>query len=398
MELVLSPADRAFRDELRAFIARARPAWLADKAERGIPFNHEDEKFWQKQLEAGGYGAPAWPLEYGGTAWSPLRCLLLAEELALHQCPRQLPYGLGMVGPIIMAYGSAQQKAYFLPRIRHGEDWWCQGYSERDAGSDLAALRTKAVRDGDRYVVNGHKIWTSTAHQANWMFTLVRTSDSGKPQQGISFLLIPIDSPGLTVRPLLAIDGNRRFNEVFLDDVRVPVENLVGEEGQGWTYANALLQNERLMIADISRNKKRLARLRKLLATPRYDGSKASSDIGLMRRVAEAEVDLKILEYTTLRFMSEVEAGRKPGAEVSLLKIRGSEIGQALLALSLEVAGTAALPFAPTDQGANAYPEEYDGLLGLVEEHFFYRAASIYGGSTEVLKNVMARRLLGVRA
>ena len=398
MELVLSLADRAFRDELRAFIARARPAWLADKAERGIPFDHEDEKFWQKQLNAGGYGAPAWPAEYGGTAWSPLRCLLLAEELALNQCPRQLYYGLGMVGPIIMAYGSSQQKEYFLPRIRHGEDWWCQGYSERDAGSDLAALRTKAVRDGDQYVVNGHKIWTSTAHQANWMFTLVRTSDSGKPQQGISFLLIPMDTPGLTVRPLLAIDGNRRFNEVFLVDVRVPVENLIGEEGQGWTYANALLQNERLMIADISRNKKRLARLRALLDAPRGDGSTPAHDTGLMRRVAEAEVDLKILEYTTLRFMSEAEAGRKLGAEVSMLKIRGSEIGQALLALSLDVAGTTALPFTPTNQGADACPEGYEALFGLVEEHFFYRAASIYGGSTEVLKNVMARRLLGVRA
>ncbi|MGD9944746.1 MAG: acyl-CoA dehydrogenase family protein [Burkholderiaceae bacterium] len=398
MEQVLTQEDRAFRQEIRAFIERARPSAFHEKAKAGIPFDKDDEIFWQKTLDEAGYGAPAWPVEHGGTGWSPLRRLIFAEELAMNGCPRQSPYGLGMLGPVIMAYGNERQKRHYLPRIRSAEDWWCQGYSERGAGSDLAALRTRAVRDGDSYVVNGHKIWTSTAHEANMMFALVRTDDSGKRQQGITFLLIPMDAPGLSVRPLLAIDGNRRFNEVFLDDVRVPVDKRVGEEGQGWTYANALLQNERLMIADLARSKKRLARLRKVIAQRRVGGAPLSSDRGFMRRVAEAEIDLKVLEYTTLRFMSQEQAGRPMGAEVSLLKIRGSEIAQALLALTLEAAGTAALPYAASDAGADAWPDDYAELRGIVEDHLYYRAATIYGGTTEILKSVIARRVLGVRA
>ena len=398
MELILTQEDRAFREEIRAFIERARAPDLHDKAAAGIPFDVDDEIHWQKQLNAAGYGAPAWPVEHGGTGWNFQRRLIFAEELALGGCPRQSPYGLGMLGPVLMAFGNDEQKGHYLQRIRNADDWWCQGYSERGAGSDLAAVRTRATRQGDHYVVNGHKIWTSTAHEANMMFALVRTADQGPKQQGITFLLVPMDAPGLSVRPLIAIDGNRRFNEVFLDDVRVPVANRVGEEGCGWTYANALLQNERLMIADIARSKKRLVRLYKLIANPPCFRAAITSDIGLRRRVIEAEINLKVLEYTALRFMSEVEAGQKLGAEVSLLKIRGSQIAQEILALTLEAAGPAALPYAPSDAGAQAWPEEYARWRGIAEDHLDSRAATIYGGTTEILKSVIARRVLGIRA
>ena len=397
MELVLGGDDRAFRDEVRAFISRTLPPVYAEKAARGIPFEATEERWWQAQLDRVGWGAPAWPREYGGCDWSPLRRLILAEEMMMNDCPRQAPYGLAMVGPIIMAFGTDAQKRRYLPRIRNAEDWWCQGYSERGAGSDLAALATRAVRQGDHYVVDGHKLWTSTAHQANMMFALVRTESSAKRQQGISFLLIPMDAPGLEVRPLRAIDGNHRFNEVFFDAVRVPVENLVGEEGEGWRYSTALLQSERLLIADIPRSKKRLARLKALVGERRIDGVPLCADRGLARRVTELEVDLKMLEYTTLRFMSQAEAGRSLGPEVSMLKIRGSEIGQALLALTVEVAGTTALPYAPSDEGVDAWPHEDDLLRGLVENHLFYRASTIYGGTTEILKSVIARRMLGLK-
>lgn len=396
MDLVLTEADRSFRQEIRDFIGQARPDWMIDKAARGLPFSPLEHRSWQKQLDDAGYGAPAWPQAHGGCGWSPLRQLIFATELVMNGCPRQVPYGLAMVGPIIMAFGSPQQQAHYLPRIRSAEDWWCQGYSEPEAGSDLAALRTRALRDGDFYRVTGHKIWTSTAHEANMMFALVRTEDTGKRQQGITFLLIPMDSPGLTVRPLRAIDQNHKFNEVFFDDVHVPVGNRVGEEGKGWTYSNALLQNERLLIADIPRSRKRLAQLHSLSKQISLHGQPLAHDAGFRRRLAALEVDLTILEFTTLRFMSEAQAGRALGPEVSILKIRGSEIGQALLELLVEVSGTAGLPYAPSDDGPDAWPEGFEAYRGVVENHLFYRASTIYGGTTEILKSVIAKRVLGL--
>lgn len=396
MDFVLSSEDRAFREEIRAFIARSRPAWMIRKGQEGVPFTPEEYRAWQKQLDDAGYGAPAWPLEHGGCGWSPLRQLLFATELVMHGCPRQMPYGLAMVGPILMAFGSDAQKQRYLPRIRSAEDWWCQGYSEPGAGSDLAALRTRAVRQDDAYVVNGHKIWTSTAHEANMMFALVRTDDTGRRQQGISFLLIPMDSAGLTVRPLKAVDLNHRFNEVFFNDVRVPIENRVGEEGKGWTYSNALLQNERLLIADIPRSRKRIAHLRALAGGILRNGAPLTGDTGFRRRLAALEAELAILEFTTLRFMSEAQAGRALGPEVSILKIRGSEIGQALLEFTLEVAGIAGLPYAPSDDGPQTWPEGFADFRGVVENHLYYRAATIYGGTTEILKSVIAKRVLGL--
>jgi alkylation response protein AidB-like acyl-CoA dehydrogenase len=395
MELLLTDEDRAFRQTIRDFIGRARPADLLEKSRRRVPFSPDDHRRWQRILDDAGYGAPAWPVEHGGCGWSPLQRLIFAEELLMNDCPRQSPYGLAMVGPIIMAFGTEAQRRHYLPRIRSAEHWWCQGYSERNSGSDLASLRTRAVLDADgHYRVNGHKLWTSTAHEANMMFALVRTDSSGKRQQGITFLLIPMDSPGLTVRPLRTIDGNHTINEVFFDDVRVPEANRVGEEGQGWTYSNALLQNERLLIADIPRSKRRLARIRELAAREQAGGGPLAADPGFARRVAALEVDLLMLEYGTLRYMSEVDAGRVPGAEVSILKIRGSEIGQALNALLVEVAGTAALAYSPSDDGEDAWPSGLDDYRGIVEQHLFYRASTIYGGATEVLKSVIARRVL----
>jgi alkylation response protein AidB-like acyl-CoA dehydrogenase len=397
MDLLLSPEDRAFRQEIRDFIARVRPPAWVDQARQRIPYSPEDHRRWQRMLDDHGYGAPAWPARYGGCAWSPLRQLIFAEELLLNDCPRQSPYGLAMVGPIIMAFGSEAQKEEYLPKIRSAEHWWCQGYSERNSGSDLASLRTGAVLDPDGfYRVNGHKLWTSTAHEANMMFALVRTDSSGKRQQGITFLIIPMNSPGLTVRPLKTIDQNHTVNEVFFDDVRVPESNRVGEEGKGWTYSNALLQNERLLIADLARSKKRVSRVRQLAARETRAGRPLEHDAGFMRRLALLEADLAILECSTLRYMSEVEAGRSPGAEVAMLKIRGSETGQALNALMVEAAGRAALPYAASGAGYDAWPDAYDDYRGMVEQHLFYRASTIYGGTTEVLKSVMAKRVLGV--
>jgi len=397
MEVLLSAEDRRFRDEIRDFILRQRPLAFLDKARRRVPFSPDDHRLWQRMLNDAGYGAPAWPVEQGGCGWSPLRQMLFAEELLLHDCPRQSPYGLAMVGPIIMAFGSEAQKRHYLPRIRSADDWWCQGYSERQAGSDLASLATSARLGADGYyTVNGHKIWTSTAHEANMMFALVRTDNTGPRQQGITFLLIPMDTPGLTVRPLRTLDGNRTINEVFFDDVRVPEANRVGEAGKGWTYSNALLQNERLLIADIPRSKKRIARIKTLAATTHRGGRALAEDVGFMRRVALLEADLEVLQMGMLRYLSELQAGRAPGPEVALLKIRGSEIGQALNALLLEAAGRSALPYAPSDHGVDAYPDEFDDYRGIVEHHLFYRASTIYGGATEILKSVIAKRVLGV--
>lgn len=381
----------AFRAEVRAFIAAELPSELRARVERGYAFlSRDDHTLWQKKLAARGWGAPGWPVEYGGTGWSAAQIQVFDDECARASCPRTQPQGLKMLAPILIAYGTPEQKRRFLPPILTADEWWTQGYSEPGAGSDLAALSTKAVRDGDGYRVTGQKIWTSLAHWADWMFCLVRTDATGKPQQGVSFLLIDMRSPGVTVRPIKLIDGGAHFNEVFLDDVWVPIENRVGEEGRGWTYAKALLNHERAGIAEIGKSCERLERARRLLADTSINAAGWLGEDALRERLALLEIEILAAEATTVRIMEE---SAEP-ALASILKLRGSEISQSLSAMNVEVLGPHALRF-DLDQARTA-PAPDDPLpspaIGRSAEYLYWRALTIAGGSSEVQRNIIARR------
>ncbi len=358
MNIELSEHEAAFRDEVRGFIRDNLPAHIECKVEDGLILGKDDYVAWQKVLHRRGWMAPNWPREHGGTGWSPIERYIFEEEMALGATPRVIPFGVNMVGPVIIEFGNAAQRRRFLPRILSSEDWWCQGYSEPGAGSDLAALTTRAVADGSDYVVNGAKTWTTFAHYADWMFCLVRTGTGGAKQEGISFVLIDMHAPGVSVRPIATIDGGRAINDVFLDDVRVPRENLVGEEGKGWTYAKFLLGHERTGIAGVARSKKQLARLRDIAAREVRGGAPLGEDRRFREKVAALEVELTALEYTNLRFVSAENAGAAPGPESSILKLKGTEIQQAITELLLEAVGYYAYPYAPhaLEEGWNEEP------------------------------------------
>ena len=311
--------------------------------------------------------------------------------------PPPIPFGVHMVGPVIIAFGTEAQKRRFLPGILASEDWWCQGYSEPGAGSDLAALKTRAVRDGDHYVVNGQKTWTSLAQHADWIFCLVRTSQEGKRQEGISFLLIDMHSPGVTVRPIRTMDGSEEINDTFFEEVRVPVENLVGEEGKGWTYAKYLLGHERTGIAGVARSKAQLRRIREIAANEMSGGCPLAEDRRFRERLAEIEVDLMALEHTILRIVSAMNAGAAPGPEASILKIKGTEIQQALTEVLMQTVGYYAHPeYPPAEPGANEAPIGPEYAPGLAGRYFNWRKASIYGGSNEIQRNIVAKMVLGL--
>jgi len=398
MNLEFSPQEMAFRDEVRAFIAEhsepiRRP--FASRDEMG----KEDYLRWHRILARKGWVAPAWPVEYGGTGWTPTQRYIFAEENARAETTPLLPFGLGMVGPVIYTFGSPEQKQRFLPRILSGDDWWCQGYSEPGAGSDLANLRTKAERQGDHYVVNGMKTWTTLAQFADWGFFLVRTDPNAKkPQEGISFLLIDMKTPGVTVRPIIMLDGGHEVNEVYLDDVKVPVENLVGQENQGWTYAKFLLAHERSGIAGVARSKRGVERLKDLARAERADDGRALiEDFEFTRKIAELEIDLLALEYTELRTLAREQAGRGPGPESSILKIKGTEIQQRLTELAMEAVGNYAAPYFrgfPAD--SNEYPIGPDYAANTAPLYFNMRKTSIYGGSNEIQRNIIAKMVLGL--
>lgn len=397
MNLRFTVGELAFRDEVRAFLRQSLPEEIRRAAIRTPSYVAKPHMVrWQKILYHKGWIAPAWPKEYGGTGWDVVRRYLYEEEYQAADCPRLSPFGLQMVGPVIYTFGSEEQKRRYLPKILSSDEFWCQGYSERGAGSDLASLQTRAVRDGAEYVINGHKIWTSHAHHADMMFCLVKTDVEVKPQLGISFLLIDMQTPGVTVRPIISIDGNNYLNEVFLDEVRVPIENRVGEEGKGWTYAKFLLGHERTGIAGVSKSKRKLERLRGMARLERHDGGTLAEDQAFSARMAEVEARLTALEFTSLRLLDRDRGGRAPGAESSMLKIRGTEIEQDLNELLVEALSYYAAPYevGAVREDWNEPPVGPDYATGLQTERLLRRAASIYGGSNEIQRGIIAKAVL----
>ena len=398
MDLSFSPEDQAFRAEVRGFVEDNLPPDIRDRMKQGLLPSKEDTERWNAILHGKGWVAPAWPVEHGGTGWNTVQIYIFEEEMVKGHAPLDNLFATGLVAPVIIAFGSDEQKAHYLPRILRCADWWCQGYSEPNAGSDLASLKTRAVRDGDDYVVNGTKMWTTEAHWADWIFCLVRTSTEGKKQAGISFLLIDMTTPGITVRPVITIEGGHEVNQVFFEDVRVPAENLVGEENQGWTYAKVLLSHERLMVASVPRSKQLLARLKRIAASEQAGGRPLIEEPHFRDRMARLEIDLMVLEYTTLRFIAAASAGDEPGTEVSLLKIRGSEMGQNILEMMFEAVGYYALPFAPNamTEGWNEPPIGPDYAALTAPQYFNERKISIFSGSNEIQKNIMSKFMLGL--
>ena len=397
MDIEFSAEDLAFQAEVRAFIAENYPAELRGKQDEGDELSKEDFLSWHKVLAKKGWVAPAWPVEYGGTGWTVTQRYIWSEETARADCIRLMPFGLTMVGPVIYTFGTPEQKAHFLPRILSGEDWWCQGYSEPGSGSDLASLRTRAVRDGDHYVVNGQKTWTTMAQHADWGFFLVRTDPDAKQQEGISFLLIDMKSPGVTVRPIITLGGEHEVNEVFLEDVRVPVENRVFEENKGWTCAKFLLAHERVGIAGVASSKRGIEKIRAIAANE-IDGDKPLlANPFYRRKVAELEMDLAALEYTELRTLANTAAGKGPGPESSVLKIKGSEIQQRLTELALEAAGHYGAPyFRGFGEGDNEHPIGPDWAQRTAPTYYNTRKTTIYGGSNEIQRNIIAKMVLGL--
>ncbi len=396
MDMSFSPEDLAFRDEVRTFIAENYPKDLKSRRTRG-EMTKEEILTWHRILYKKGWIVPHWPVEYGGTGWTTTQRYIWNEENARAETQALLPFGLAMVGPVIFNYGNEEQKKRFLPGILSGDDWWCQGYSEPGAGSDLAGLKTRAVREGDHYVVNGHKIWTTLAQYADWMFCLVRTDPNSKPQEGISFLLIDMKTPGITVRPIITMDGAHEVNEVFLEDVKVPAENLIGEENKGWTYAKFLLGNERSGIAGVSRSKKAIERLKSIATAELVDGAPLIKTDEFSRKVAELEIDLTALEVTELRTLAAESKGRGPGPEASILKIKGTEIQQRITELTLEAVGNYGHVNVPTGElTGNEFIAGPDYSNGSAQNYFNMRKTSIYGGSNEIQHNIIAKMVLGL--
>ncbi|WP_185984369.1 pimeloyl-CoA dehydrogenase large subunit [Aureimonas mangrovi] len=400
MDLRFTEDERAFREEVRAFVRESLPAQTRERMLAGHHPTRDDIAGWQKILNAKGWAVPHWPVEWGGTGWGPVKQYIFREELQSAPAPEPLAFGVYMVGPVIAEFGNEEQKKRFLPRIANIDDWWCQGFSEPDAGSDLASVKTTAVREGDQYVVNGQKTWTTLGQYADWIFCLVRTDRDAKKQAGISFLLIDMKTPGVTVRPIVTIDGGREVNEVFFDDVRVPAENLVGEENKGWDYAKFLLSNERVGIARIGISKERLRKVRELAAAERAsDGAPLMDDPRFAEKVAEVEIELKALEITQMRVLAaERDGGRgKPNPLSSVLKLRGSQIQQKTTELLLEIAGPYAMPFAPEHgDGSNEPPVGPDWASVVAPTYFNARKVSIYGGSNEIQRNIVAKAILGL--
>lgn len=399
MDLRFTPEEIAFREDVRAFFRSALPDSIRTKMVELRKLVKEDMVTWQRILNAKGWAVPHWPVQWGGTGWDPIRLYIFREELMSAPAPEPLPFGVNMVGPVIIAFGNEAQKRRFLPRIANLDDWWCQGFSEPGAGSDLASLKTAARRDGDHYIVNGQKTWTTLAQYADWIFCLVRTDPAAKKQQGISFLLIDMKTPGITVRPITTIDGGQEVNEVFFDDVRVPAENFVGEENKGWDYAKFLLGNERTGIARIGISKARVRRLKELAALTHANGRPMLADERFAAKIAAVEIELKALEMTQLRVLSadRLRKDKRPDPASSILKIKGSELQQAISELLLEVAGPYALP----EQGAdderwNEPPIGPDWAGPLAPHYFNWRKVSIYGGSNEIQKNIIAKAILGL--
>jgi len=400
MNLDFSPEDNAFRQEVRTFIAENYPKALREKQERDEPLSKEDHLSWHRILAKKGWAVPSWPVELGGTGWTPTQKYIWSEEQARADTIGILPFGVSMLAPVLYNFGTEEQKQRFLPGIRDGLVWWCQGYSEPGSGSDLASLKTRAERvtgdDGkEYYIVNGQKTWTTLGQHADWGFFLVRTDPNAKPQAGISFLLIDMKSPGISVRRITTLEGGHEVNDVFLDNVKVPVENRVFHENQGWTCAKALLAHERSGIAGVARSKRGLERLRQMASTELADaGGALIQDPFFRRKVAELEIDLTALEFTELRTLAGESSGKGPGPESSILKIKGTEIQQRLQELALEAAGHYGAPFlGEAGHNSGIGPRH---SLGLAGDYFNGRKTSIYGGSNEIQRNIISKMVLGL--
>jgi alkylation response protein AidB-like acyl-CoA dehydrogenase len=398
MDVNFTKKQESFRIEVRDFIKSAIPKNLADKIANNKPLHKSDMQNWHDILNEKGWLGSSWPKEYGGTSWDIVEQFIFEDELAAANAPRIVPFGLKMLAPVLMKFGSQEQCRFWLPRILDGSDWWCQGYSEPGAGSDLASLKTSAVSDGTHYVVNGQKTWTTLAQHANMIFTLVRTSSEGKPQQGISFLMIDMRSDGVEVRPIKTIDGGEEINEVWFTDVRVPIKNLVGEENKGWTYAKYLLSHERNNIATVGISKKKLEKLKGIAKTEKRNGKPLIADPLFSSRLAKLEINLTNLETTNLRVLSEAEKGGDPGAESSMLKILGSEVCQELDHLLRRASARYGRIFRPEalEDGFNG--EEIGPFFAHTASSTYFnnRKVSIYGGSNEIQKNIISRMIVGL--
>jgi len=383
MDLNYSQEESAFRDEVRGWLKANLPHDLRDKIASYDELGREDLLRWHRILARKGWVAPSWPKEFGGTSWNVVQRYIFEEECGFAGTPPLIPFGLSMCGPVLIRFGTEAQKKRFLPRIYNGEDFWCQGYSEPGSGSDLASLKTKAERKGEHYIVNGQKTWTTLGHFADWIFCLVRTDSSlAKRQEGISFLLIDMKTPGITVRPLILMDGGHEVNEVFFDDVKVPVENLVYEEGKGWTVAKYLLGHERMNTGRIGASKRELAKLKEIAGRQKGDdGRPLAGDPRFRDKLTRVEVELMALEITNLRFLDQMRrSGQPPGADVSMLKIKGTEIQQALTELSMQAAD----------------PGSQEEFTGLAKRYANMRKTTIYAGSNEIQRNIIAKMTLGL--
>lgn len=397
MDIQFTPEEIAFRDEIRRFIEDNHPRHLLGVRYR-TELDREDILSWHRILYDKGWVAPSWPVEFGGTGWSVTQRYIFNEECSRANTVVLMPFGLHMVGPVIYTFGSDEQKARFLPRILSGEDWWCQGYSEPDAGSDLASLRTTAVRDGDDYILNGQKTWTTLAQHADWIFVLARSDSDAKPQAGISFFLVDMKSPGVSVRPIKMIDGSYEVNDTFFDNVRVPRENLVGEENQGWTYAKFLLGHERVGIAGVARSKTALEWVRHIAGEEQLAGKPLLEDELFACKLAETEIELSALQYTELRALAAESQGQAPGPEASILKIRGTEIQQRITELALEAVAHYGFPRgrSEAEEGLPVTLAGPDYAMGVAGNYFHMRKTSIYGGSNEIQRNIIAKMVLGL--
>ena len=392
----LNKTDVLFRNEVRQFIQSHLPQDIQVKVQNKHRLEKSDYLRWHKILFKKGWVAPAWPAKYGGTDWTPLQRHLFEEELALASSPRIMPFGISMVAPVLMHFGDEKQKQFYLPRILSGEDWWCQGYSEPGAGSDLASLTTKAVPDGSDYVVTGAKTWTTLAQYADMMFCLVRTSSEGKRQEGISFLLINMRSKGIRVSPIKTIDGGQEINDVYFDQVRVPKTNLVGMENKGWKYAKFLLGYERTGIAAVGRSKQEMIRLKEIASKEMSSSGPLNEDLVFQDKISDLEIDILALESLVLRILEDESLGKKPGPEASILKIRGTEIQQQISELALEAVGYYANPFLTQSEtpGWNGEPIGPEYSRTAAQHYFSWRKASIYGGTNEIQKNIIAKMVL----
>ena len=394
MDLRFTPEENAFRDEVRAFMKEKLPPAIRTKMIDGSRLGKEDLVTWQRILNAKGWAVPHWPKQWGGTGWGPVEIYLFRDELQQAPAPEPLAFGVSMVGPVIIAFGNETQKKRHLPRIANLDDWWAQGFSEPGAGSDLASLRSTARRDGAHYIVNGQKTWTTLAQYADWIFCLVRTDPAAKKQEGISFLLIDMQTPGITVRPIQTIDGGYEVNEVFFDDVKVPAENLVGEENKGWNYAKFLLGNERTSMAGTGHSKRRLQGLKAIVRAEIAPDDSAGCD--LAKDIAKAEIDLMALEATEARMISQLSRGKDPGPAASLLKIRGTEIHQRIADLTHRAIGQYGLALREHPAGGNAFVPGPSYGHTATEKYLNTRKLSIYGGSNEIQRNIIAKAVLGL--